>query len=121
MDLPIRQRGSVAILEPEGRITFGAAKLTLREAVLEIVGSGTRDILLDLSRVPKGDSSSVGEMVHAYTSLSNRKARLRLLSPRPPVLAVLQITGIDTVFKIFEDEGEAVASFEEGGSDSGRR
>lgn len=111
MDLPIRQRGSVAILEPEGRITFGASELTLREAVLEVVGAGTRDILLDLRRVPKVDSSSVGEMVHAYTSLSNRNSRLRLLSPQPAVLAVLRITGIDTVFEIFEDEDEAVASF----------
>ena len=111
MKIDARQRDGVAVLTPDGKTTIGATEIGLRDAVLEVLETGTLNVLVDLSQISKVDSSRVGEMVHAYTTLSNREGKLKLLSPQPPVLEVLQLTGLDAVFQIYDDEDEAIASF----------
>ena len=50
-------------------------------------------------------------MVSGFTSVSNRKGALKLLNLPPKVTDILQITQLITVFEVFDDEDEAVASF----------
>ena len=66
--------------------------------------------LADVSTI---DSSGIGELVSAYTSVTNRGGALRLLHLPPKVQDILQITQLVTVFDVLDDEEEAVASFEE--------
>ena len=56
------------------------------------------------------DSSGIGEMVSAYTTVKNRGGKLALLNLPPKVADVLQITQLITVFDVFDDEAEAVAA-----------
>jgi anti-sigma B factor antagonist len=57
------------------------------------------------------DSSGVGELVSAYTTATNRGGRLKLINLPSKVADILQITQLITVFEVFDDEDEAVASF----------
>lgn len=111
MKVDVRHREGVTILEPKGKITIGAGDVALRDAVTESLEAGGRHILLDLQQVSTIDSSGVGEMVSAYTTVTNRGGQLKLLNLPPKVADILQITQLITVFETFDDEDEAVESF----------
>lgn len=110
MKIDKRQRDGATILDLQGKITIGEGDVALREAVQEAVGDGATNILLNMARVRSIDSSGVGELVAAYTTVTNRGGKLRLFSLPGRVLGVLQITQLVTVLDILEDEDEAVAS-----------
>ncbi|MCP4202489.1 MAG: STAS domain-containing protein [bacterium] len=111
MKVSVRHNGGVTILEPKGKITIGTGDIALRDAVIEALEAGSSNILLDLNSVSTIDSSGIGEMVSAYTTVTNRGGGLALLNLPPKVADILQITQLITVFNVFDNEDEAVASF----------
>jgi anti-sigma B factor antagonist len=111
MKIEKRERDGVTILAVEGKITIGRGDVALRDAVHEAVGGGAGKILIDLGRVQTIDSSGVGELVSAFTTVRNRGGRLKLLNLPPKVNDILQITQLITVFETFDNENEAIASF----------
>lgn len=111
MKIPARHNQGVTILEPRGKITIGVGDVALRKAVQEAMDAGSQKILVNLKDVSTIDSSGIGELVSAYTSVTNREGRLALLHLPPKVQDILQITQLVTVFDVFDDEAEAVASF----------
>jgi anti-sigma B factor antagonist len=113
MKIPARHRAGITILEPKGKITIGVGDVALREAVHEALEAGSTKILINLKDVSTIDSSGIGELVSAYTSVTNRGGNLRLLHLPPKVQDILQITQLVTVFEVLDDEEEAVATFED--------
>ena len=81
------------------------------EAVGEAIEAGSVKILVDLGSVSTMDSSGIGELVSAYTTVSNRGGKLKLLHLPPKVADILAITQLITVFEVFDGEDEAVASY----------
>ncbi len=111
MKVSHRMEQGVSILVLKGKVTIGIGDVQLREAVLEQLEQSNLNILLDLGGVSTMDSSGIGELVSAYTTVSNRGGRLKLLHLPPKVADILQITQLITVFEVFDDEQEAVDSF----------
>ncbi len=111
MKISARHNQGVTILEPKGKITIGVGDVALRQSVVEALGAGSKNILIDLADVTTIDSSGIGELVSAYTTVTNKGGKLRLLNLPPKVQDILQITQLVTVFDVFDNEDEAVASF----------
>ena len=111
MKIEKRSRGDVTILEVEGKITIGKGDVALRDAVHQALGDGARKIVMNLGSVSTVDSSGVGELVSAFTTVTNRGGRLKLLNLPPKVNDILQITQLITVFETFDNEDEAIGSF----------
>ncbi len=111
MNIPSRTRDGVTILEPKGKITIGVGDIALREAVHAALDSGAKNLLINLKLVTTIDSSGIGELVSGYTTVTNRGGKLKLLNLPPKVQDILQITQLVTVFDIYDDEDEAVASY----------
>lgn len=111
MKIEARHVEGVTVLEPKGKITIGVGDVALREAVHEALEAGARNILVNLSGVTTIDSSGIGELVSAYTTVTNRQGKLSLCSLPSKVTDILQITQLITVFDVFEDEKEAIGSF----------
>ncbi len=111
MKIDVRQREGVTILAPKGRITIGAGDVALRDAVREALEAGSRKLLIDLDGVSTVDSSGIGELVSAYTTVTNRGGYLKLMNLPSKVADILQITQLFTVFDIFDDEDDAMSSF----------
>lgn len=111
MNIPIRNSEGVTILEPKGKITIGVGDVAIKEAVADALESGSKNILLNLANVSTIDSSGIGELVSAYTTVTNRGGKLKLLNLPPKVKDILQITQLVTVFEIHDDEAEALASY----------
>jgi anti-sigma B factor antagonist len=111
MKLKTRQVDGVTILDCSGRITLGEGSVQLRDAVRDLLAKGSKQILLNLGEVTYIDSSGIGELVSAYTTVKNQGGELKLLNLTKKVHDLLQITKLYTVFDVKEDEASAVASF----------
>ena len=101
----------VAILDLSGRITLGEGSVQLRDAIRDLVAQGQKNILLNLSEVNYIDSSGIGELVSAFTSVKNQGGQLKLLNLTKKVHDLLQITKLYTVFDVKDDEATAISSF----------
>jgi anti-sigma B factor antagonist len=111
MKASARHREGITILDLHGKITIGVGDVALRNAVQEALTAGARNILINLESVSTIDSSGIGELVAAYTTVTNRGGKLKLFGIPPKVNDILQITQLFTVFEILDDEEEAVTSF----------
>jgi anti-sigma B factor antagonist len=106
-----RQVDGVTIVDMSGRITLGEGSVILREAVKDLLAKGQKKILLNLGDVSYIDSSGIGELVSAFTSVRNQGGELKLLKLTKKVHDLLQITKLYTVFDIKDDEAAAVKAF----------
>ncbi|MFN2238172.1 MAG: STAS domain-containing protein [Thermoanaerobaculia bacterium] len=106
-----RNVNGVEIIKLEGKITIGAGDSQLRDVITNAVKEGKNHILLDMKDVSTIDSSGIGELVGAYTTVTNRGGKLKLIHLPGKVTDLLQVTQLITVFEVYEDESEAVGSF----------
>ncbi len=106
-----REVDGVTVLDLSGRITLGEGSVQLRESIRDLIGKGSKNILLNMGKVNYIDSSGLGELVSAYTTAKNQGAAVKLLSLTHKVKDVLQLTKLYTVFDIYDDEASAIASF----------
>ncbi len=111
MTIETRERDGVTILDLKGKFTIGLGDAAIRDAIQRSVSQGKMSLLLNTAGVTTIDSSGIGELVAAYTTISNRGGKLKLLNLPPKLEDILQITQLITVFEVFEDEETAVRSF----------
>ncbi len=106
-----RQVDGVTIVDLSGRITLGEGSVVLRDTVKDLLGKGHKKILLNLGDVSYIDSSGIGELVSAFTSVRNQGGELKLLNLTKKVHDLLQITKLYTVFDVKDDEAAAITAF----------
>lgn len=111
MKIKTRQVDGITIMDCSGRITLGEGSVTLRDSVRDLLAKGSKQILLNLGDVSYIDSSGIGELVSAFTTVRNQGGDLKLLNLTKKVHDLLQITKLYTVFDVKDDEASAVASF----------
>ena len=109
--LTVRQVGDVVVVDAVGRLTLGEGSSTFRDTLRDLVAQGNKKIVLNLGDVSYIDSSGIGELVSAFTTVTNQGGRFKLLSLTKRVHDLLQITKLYTVFEVFDDEAAAVGSF----------
>ena len=112
MKATIRQVDSVMVVDISGRITLGEGCAQLRELIRDQLTKGNKRVLLNLADVTYIDSSGIGELVSAYTAVSNQGGQLKLLNLTKKVHDLLQITKLYTVFDIHDDEAKGIGSFQ---------
>jgi len=106
-----RRVDGVTILDLSGRITLGEGSVVLRDQIRELLGKSEKKILLNLGDVTYIDSSGIGELVSAFTTVRNQGGELKLLNLTKKVHDLLQITKLYTVFDVKDDEASAVKAF----------
>ena len=111
MQTSIRSVGGVTIVSVSGRITLGEGNVALREIVRDLAEKGTKAIVLSLGEVQYVDSSGIGELVKAHTTVSNQGGRLKLANLNKRVNDLLEMTRLSAVFDIQKDEASAIKSF----------
>src|SRR6202035_5679793 len=111
MKIKSRQVDGITIMDCSGRITLGEGSVTLRDMVRDLLSKGQKQILLNLGNVTYIDSSGIGELVSAFTTVKNQGVELKLLNLTRKVHDLLQITKLYTVFDVKDDEASAVKAF----------
>lgn len=111
LKMQTREAGGVIIINLSGQITLGDASAALREEIRDQLGHGYNKILLNLGEVTYIDSAGLGELTGSYMSVKNRGGALKLLHLTKRVHDLMQITKLYTIFDVFDDEKQAIASF----------
>jgi anti-sigma B factor antagonist len=111
MTTSTRQVDGVTIVDISGRIVLGEESAALRELVSELLSKGHKKILFNLGDVTYIDSSGLGHLVSAFTSVRKQQGELKLLNLTNKVHDLMQITRLYTVFDVTDDEAVAVKSF----------
>ena len=111
MKASTRQVDGITIVDLSGRITLGEGSVVLRDTIKDLLGKGQKKILLNLGDVSYIDSSGIGELVSAFTSVRNQGGELKLLNLTKKVHDLLQITKLYTVFDVKDDEAAAIGAF----------
>lgn len=106
-----RRVGNVAIVDLGGKITLGENTGILRDELRSVLAQGSKNIILNLRDVTYVDSAGLGELVGVYTTATNQGGAVKLLNMQRKMRDLMQITKLHTIFPVFENEQEAVASF----------
>jgi anti-sigma B factor antagonist len=81
------------------------------EALAEQIEDGNIHLVVDLSSVEYMSSAGLREIVTSLKKAKKAKGDLRLAQPSQRVREVLEMAGLDTIFRIYETQAEAVGSF----------
>jgi anti-sigma B factor antagonist len=101
----------VTILRLEGRFELEDGDLAFRDHVNALLADGRVKIILDFKEVSRIDSAGIGMLVAKFLSARTRGGTMKLLHLTRHSDHLMDITRLDTVFEIFEDEAAAVKSF----------
>jgi len=112
LDVSERQAGDVSILDLSGEVRIGDSSVALRDSIRKLAGSGKKKLLLNLAGVKYIDSTGIGELIASYTTITREGGQLKLLNLTDRIQNLLVITKLLTVFDSFEDEAEALKSFQ---------
>ncbi|HEU4510520.1 MAG TPA: STAS domain-containing protein [Pyrinomonadaceae bacterium] len=112
LDVRPRPAGDVTILDLSGEVRIGEGAVALRDGIRKLVDQGKNKILLNLGGVKYIDSTGIGELIANYTTVSRQGGQLKLLNLTDRVQNLLVITKLLTVFDAYENEAEALKSFQ---------
>jgi anti-sigma B factor antagonist len=107
-----RAKGDVTVLDLSGKIMGGDDFDLFNNAIKDLVSEGAVDIVLNLSKVKWINSTGLGLMVSAYTSLVKQGGRMKIAEVSDRIDNILHVTQLELIFETFENEDEAVASFD---------
>ena len=111
MEIIPRDVGEVTVLDMKGKILIGDPVDLLRDHINRLVERKKVLVLLNFADVPMIDSSGLGEIVKAYTTITRHGGKIKILDLTNRVRDLLVITKLVTVFEIYDDEKEALDSF----------
>jgi len=111
MQASTRQVDGVTVVDLSGRVKEGEDITVLRDIIEDLLYKGQKKILLNLGDVNYIDSSGLGALLRAFTSVRNQGGELKLLHPAKNIHNMLQNTKLYAVFDIRDDEAEAIAAF----------
>jgi len=112
LDVKERQAGDVTILDLSGEVRIGEGAISLRDSIRNLADQGKKRVLLNLAGVKYMDSSGVGELIANYTTIKRQGGQLKLLNLTDRIQNLLVITKLLTVFDSYDNEAEALKSFQ---------
>ena len=110
LSVDARHCGAVYVIRCNGRIVAGDESSLLESSI----NRGLREfrrLVIDFEGVRQLDSSGIGLLVRYLSHTRCHGGDLRLSSAPPFVANVIQATRLNTIFKTYDSEEEAVVSF----------
>ena len=111
LDINVRKRSQVQVVQLRGPLRMGQAVDGLRQAIQEAVSAGDTRIVLNLAEVPMIDSSGIGLLVRFMASTKQLGGNIKLVQPNKYAIQTLRLVGVLNLFEIFDDDDAAVDSF----------
>ncbi|MBU0504713.1 MAG: STAS domain-containing protein [bacterium] len=110
MDINVKKQHEVAIVGLTGSLDVSVQQV-FKDKLVTASHAHENDVVLDFSQVTFIDSSCLGTLVSLAKNLRENKGDIKLSNLRDDVRSIFQITRLDRVFEIFENNEEAVDSF----------
>jgi len=107
LGIAVRRNGKVTIIQLTGELdAYTSARF--REVMVDAIEGGGENLIVSMADVEYIDSSGLGALVGGLKRSSERNGRIVIVCAQPQVRKVFEITGLEKVFALYNDEDEAV-------------
>ncbi len=106
------KKGVLVVTIEEQRATVEISS-KLKEQLLDKIDAGNQSVLVDLSKSDFVDSSFLGALVAGLKKATMKGGDLKIVGLQAPVRAMFELTRLYRIFDIFDNEEEALNSFNE--------
>lgn len=106
-----RRERDVAVPDLKGRIRINGGTRALHRSIRCLVEEGKAKILLNLAGVTHIDSTGLSELISSSVTVSNKDGRIKLVHLTERLKDIMTITKLLTVFDVYDNEPDALASF----------
>lgn len=101
-----------AVIQPQGHVNAANA-LELQQQLSSVISAEkSASVLVDLSQVESLDSAGLMALVSALSLAQRLGQRFTLCSVSPSLRIIFELTQLDRVFEIFENQAAFTASLE---------
>jgi anti-sigma B factor antagonist len=112
MKTKVVEKYNAIVLELKGNVMGGPEAAEFNELVHKLLDEGKKNIVVDLADVKFMNSSGIGMLISAFTTMKNGGGTLKLANATEKINSLLVITKLITIFEHYESVDLAVKSFE---------
>jgi anti-sigma B factor antagonist len=109
--LSVRKTDTVAILDVSGKLMGGPDADVFKETIRNLLDEGFKNVVVNMSQVPFINSTGLGILISAYTTLRKEDGVLKLANVTERIDSLLMITKLGTIFETYSSEEKALESF----------
>ncbi|HEY0789341.1 MAG TPA: STAS domain-containing protein [Thermoanaerobaculia bacterium] len=100
--------GDVTVLDIQGVIKLGESAREFSGYLEKVLIEDEGPVLINFEGINYMDSTGLGELIGYLQKFEDRRRKMALLKPNHRIQALLRITKLDTVFRIFESREDAL-------------
>jgi len=110
------RENDVTLLDIQGVIKLGESAREFSSYLEKVLNDETGPVLINFEGINYMDSTGLGELIGYLQKFEDNQRKLVLVKPNHRILALLKITKLDSVFRIFESREEAMTYLTEAAS-----
>ncbi len=111
MKLKTREQDHVAIIEVKGKVMGGPDATVFQDEVKAQIAKGHKKFIFDLGGVDWMNSSGLGILIGAFTTIKNAGGELKLANVTEKIQSLFMITKLVTIFDSYDSVDSALKSF----------
>ncbi len=112
MKLKERMIGDVAVLDLSGKLMGGPpGSDEFKDKIYKLLDGGVKNVVVNLSEVKRMNSSGLGILISALTSLRNKDGNMKLAGINDAMEGILVMTKLNTIFETYDTAEGAAKSF----------
>jgi len=112
MNYNVEERYNSVVITLKGNVMGGPDGAKLHDTLHDLKESSKTNVVVDLSKVKFMNSSGLGMLISAMTTMRNAGGDLRLANVADRIQSLLVVTKLITVFKHFESVEAAAKSYD---------
>jgi anti-sigma B factor antagonist len=110
LQVRVRRVGGAVVLDLAGPLLLSDAVESFHAHVRQLLSEGVRNLAVNLTDVPKLDSSGMGALIRAFTTVKKSGGSMHTFAASEGVRQMLKMVRLDTVLELYEDEASALAA-----------
>jgi anti-sigma B factor antagonist len=113
MKIKEKIENNVAVLSLSGKMMGGPETTALHDHIRGLMNDGIKNVVVDLGGVKWINSSGLGVLMAAMTTLKNAEGQMKLANVTEKVESLLMITQLIRIFQTYDSIDRAVSSMAE--------
>lgn len=111
MKFGMEKQGDVVVIELKSSLEGGPDTFDLKDEVKARLGEGSRKFVLDMEKAGFVNSTGIGVVVGAYSSIKHTGGQLNICGVSDRARRAFVVTGVWQLFNVFGTRDEALAGF----------
>jgi len=106
------KKGATTVLRLQGVVRLGESATQFSDFLSKVLNEDDGPVLLDFEHIDTLDSTGLGELIGYLQRFEERKRKMAITKPKDRIVALLRLTRLDTLIRIFNDEASAIGYLE---------